>query len=81
VSSLAAPTVWRECCSFPSPALAVDPLGLPCDDGGQVFLLFALQHVEAVLGAPVTGRLYTCSSATGGALSNQRITLLQAATA
>jgi hypothetical protein len=27
--------------------------------------------------APVTGRLYTCSSATGGALSNQRITLLQ----
>jgi uncharacterized 2Fe-2S/4Fe-4S cluster protein (DUF4445 family) len=23
------------------------------------------------------GRLYTCSSATGGALSNQRITLLQ----
>ena len=59
------------------PALAVDHLGLPCDDGGQVFLLFALRHVEVVLGAPVTGRLYTCSSATGGALSNQRITLLQ----
>ncbi len=77
MSSLAAPTARRECCSFPSPALAVDHLGLPCDDGGQVFLLFALRHVEVVLGAPVTGRLYTCSSATGGALSNQRITLLQ----
>ena len=77
VSSLAAPTARRECCSFPSPALAVDHLGLPCDDGGQDFLLFALRNVEVVLGAPVTGRLYTCSSATGGALSNQRITLLQ----
>ena len=36
--------------------------------GGQDFLLFALRHVEAVLGAPVTGRLYTCSSATSGSL-------------
>jgi hypothetical protein len=51
VSSLAAPTARRECCSFPSPALAVDHLGLPCDYGGQDFLLFALQHVEVVLGA------------------------------
>jgi hypothetical protein len=67
VSSLAAPTARRECCSFPSPTLAADHLGLPCDDGGQDFLLFALRNVEVVLGAPVTG----------GALSDQRITLLQ----
>jgi hypothetical protein len=66
VSSLAAP----------SSAFVVDHLGLPCDYSGQDFLLFALQHVEVVLGAPVTGRLSTGSSATGGALSNQRITLL-----
>jgi mannose-6-phosphate isomerase-like protein (cupin superfamily) len=36
-------------------------------------------EAEIVGGAPVTGRLYTASSATGGALSNQRITLLQGA--
>ncbi len=36
-------------------------------------------EAEIVGGAPVTGRLYTGSSATGGALSNQRITLLQGA--
>src|SRR6266568_5785201 len=30
------------------PALAVDHLGLPCDDGGQDFLLFALRYVEVV---------------------------------
>ena len=30
------------------PALAVDHLGLPCDYGGQDFLLFALRHVEVV---------------------------------
>jgi hypothetical protein len=34
-------------------------------------------EAEIAGGAPVTGRLYTGSSATGGALSNQRITLLQ----
>jgi hypothetical protein len=71
------PTARRECCRFPSTALAVDHLGLSCDDGSQDFLLFALRQVEVVLGAPVIGRLYTCSSATGSVLSNQRITLLQ----
>src|ERR1700693_5122732 len=30
------------------PALAVDYLGLPCNYGGQDFLLFALRHVEVV---------------------------------
>src|SRR6266487_1303553 len=30
------------------PALAVDHLGLPCDYGGQDFLLFTLRHVEVV---------------------------------
>jgi mannose-6-phosphate isomerase-like protein (cupin superfamily) len=34
---------------------------------------------EIVGGAPVTGRLYADSSATGGALSSQRITLLHGA--
>jgi len=33
-------------------------------------------EAEIVGGAPVTGRLYADSSATGGALSSQRITLL-----
>src|SRR6266567_4071863 len=30
------------------PALAVDHLGLPCNYGGQDFLLFALRHAEVV---------------------------------
>ncbi len=34
---------------------------------------------EIVGGAPATGRLYADSSATGGALSSQRITLIQGA--
>jgi len=33
--------------------------------------------MEVALGAPVTGRLHTSSSAAGGALSNQRVTLQQ----
>jgi quercetin dioxygenase-like cupin family protein len=36
-------------------------------------------EAEIVGGAPVTGRLYADSSATGGALSSQRITLLRGA--
>ena len=34
--------------------------------------------MQVVLGAEVSGRQYTCSSATGGALSKQRITLREA---
>lgn len=37
------------------------------------------EEAEIVGGAPVTGRLYADSSATGGALSSQRITLLRGA--
>jgi quercetin dioxygenase-like cupin family protein len=36
-------------------------------------------EAEVLGGGPVTGRLYADSSATGGALSSQRITLLQGA--